>query len=93
MANHSGQFKPGQSGNKAGRPKGIHTKYAKYRKQIDSRATDLIDNLIEIALSGDVTAHRVLLDRVYPATAEKDLHMEARLDEIENQLGRLEQRK
>ena len=59
-------WKPGQSGNPAGRPAGSGLA-GELRKAVAERAPELVAALIAKALGGDVQAGRVLLDRVLPA--------------------------
>lgn len=64
-------WKPGQSGNPAGRPKGSFNPQTKLRHMID--AEGIVKKLQEAALAGDVAAARTLLERalpVYRASAE-----------------------
>lgn len=63
-------FVKGQSGNPAGRPRGI-TAQAKLRAAIDVPA--LLAKLQESALAGDTGAARALLDRVLPPLKATDL--------------------
>ncbi|WP_027156673.1 DUF5681 domain-containing protein [Methylobacter luteus] len=60
------KFKPGQSGNPAGRPKD-KTHATLLRKAIAEDMPDIINTLVNLAKSGDVTAAKVLLDRVCPS--------------------------
>ena len=65
------RWKPGQSGNPKGRPKGIPNPQARLRKMIDAEA--IVKKLEAAALGGDVQAARTLLERalpVYRVTAE-----------------------
>lgn len=59
-------FKPGQSGNPAGRTPG-HGEVAKLRKSIADHIPDIITSLVTQAKGGDVAASRLLLERVFPA--------------------------
>ena len=64
-------WKPGQSGNPAGRQKGAIKAPTKLRHMID--AEGIVAKLQEAALAGDVQAARTLLERalpVYRASAE-----------------------
>lgn len=64
--NRVSRFKPGQSGNPKGRPKGSGLT-GRLRKAIADEAQGIIDGLIAQAKNGDVAAARVLLDRILPA--------------------------
>lgn len=57
-------WKPGKSGNPAGRPKGIPNPQARLRHMIDAKG--IINKLQEAALAGDVQAARTLLERALP---------------------------
>lgn len=61
---NKGQFKPGQSGNPAGRPKGA---VSSLRKTMQAHAPELIDKAVELALEGDTTALKMCLERILPA--------------------------
>ncbi len=58
-------WSPGQSGNPAGRPRGSG-EVAKIRAGIAERIPEMIDAMMEKALSGDVGAARLLMERVVP---------------------------
>lgn len=57
-----GGWKPGQSGNPAGRKPGTG-EVSKIRARISSRLPELLDALMVNALAGDVGAARLLLER------------------------------
>lgn len=57
-----GRWKPGESGNPAGKPKGVG-EVAKLRAAIADKVPAILDSLLERALSGDVGAARLLLER------------------------------
>lgn len=58
-------WKPGESGNPAGRPSGAG-EIAKLRAAIAMHVPAIITNLKDAALNGDVSAARLLLERVIP---------------------------
>ena len=66
MANR-GQFKPGQSGNPKGKPKGArHRATVVAQSLLDGEAEELTRKCIELALGGDMTALRLCLERLVP---------------------------
>jgi hypothetical protein len=80
-----GRFVQGYGGG-PGRPKGSTDRYAKYRALVDPDLPNLIKKLMAMALEGDVTAARILLDRVWPAQAEEIRDMELAIDELAERL-------
>lgn len=60
------RFHPGQSGNPAGRPKGKPLKSTELRKAIELRADEILQSVINAAVQGDMTACKMLLDRIIP---------------------------
>lgn len=66
------RFKKGESGNPAGRPKGIADRRVKLRETLEQRAPDLIGKLIELALDGDTQALKICVDRCLPVTKSRD---------------------
>jgi len=67
-APNAGQFKPGQSGNPEGRPKGARNKATlACEKLLDGEAEKLTRVAIDKALAGDMAALRLCLERITPA--------------------------
>jgi hypothetical protein len=57
-----GSWKPGQSGNPAGRPPGLG-EVGRFRAAIGDRVPELLAAMMTRALEGDVGAARLLLER------------------------------
>lgn len=68
----SPRFKPGQSGNPAGRPPGSG-KVAALRESIAKHVPDIINKLVEQAKAGDAQAARILIERVLPPIKAAEL--------------------
>jgi hypothetical protein len=61
-------FKPGQSGNPAGKPAGARNKTTRAVEELlDGEAETLTRKAIELAKAGDMQALRICLDRIAPA--------------------------
>ncbi len=65
MSENSGRWKPGQSGNPAGRRPGSGS-VAALRASLVECLPDVLDNLTKAAVAGNLQAARILLDRVLP---------------------------
>lgn len=66
------KFKPGQSGNPDGRPKGSKDKRTQYREMLEPHAEALISKVVELALAGDTTSLKLCLDRLVSPFRAKD---------------------
>lgn len=66
------RFKPGQSGNPAGKPKGTrHKTTLAIEALLDGEAEKLTKKAISLALSGDITALRLCMDRLAPIRRDR----------------------
>lgn len=74
----SSRWKPGQTGNPKGRPRGSG-KVAELRLAIEARVPAIVDQLTAAALNGDVGAARLLLERVIPPLRAVEDHIEIQL--------------
>jgi len=77
---HAGMFKPGQSGNPAGRPPGASA-IARLRAGIECQVPEIIESLTTAAKAGDVGAARLLLERVLPPVRATETPVELTLPE------------
>lgn len=76
------RFKPGQSGNPNGRPKGSrHKTTLAIENLLDGEGEAITRKAIELAKGGDMAAIRICLDRIAPA--RKDRHIEFTLPKME----------
>jgi hypothetical protein len=65
-------FRPGQSGNPAGKPKGTRHRVTMLAEHLfDGEAEELIRTVIEKAKQGDMTALRLCLDRIVPPRRDR----------------------
>ena len=70
-------FKPGQSGNPAGRPKGArHRTTVAIEALLEGEAETIARKAIEAAKAGDMVAIRLVLDRICPARKMRPIHIE-----------------
>ena len=74
------RFQPGQSGNPAGRPKGVPSKVVEYRALLNPEVPEILKVVVGKAKDGDLSAAKLILDRVYPV---RDAAMSELFDEIE----------
>jgi hypothetical protein len=61
---NDGTFKPGISGNPAGRPKSPH--HAVILEQLAQGKGDVVKTVLEAAIKGDMSACKLVLDRLLP---------------------------
>jgi hypothetical protein len=76
-AKQDSRFQPGQSGNPGGRPKGSRNKATlALESLLDGQAEALTQKVIELALTGDLAALRLCLDRILPARKDRPVTFE-----------------
>lgn len=61
-----GKFKPGVSGNPAGKPPGTLNRKTLVAQALDARAESVATAVVDKALEGDMQAARLVLERVHP---------------------------
>ena len=70
-------FKPGQSGNPGGRPKGSRNRVTlALESLLDGEAHALTQKAVELALGGDLVALRICLDRILPPRKDRTVLFE-----------------
>jgi hypothetical protein len=68
----STRFKPGRSGNPAGRPKGSrNVTTVALETLLDGQAEALTKKAVELALDGDMAALRLCMDRILPPRKDR----------------------
>jgi hypothetical protein len=70
------KFKSGESGNPLGRPKGSKDKRTKHRELFNSRAPEILNKAIELALAGDTACLKMCLDRIVPSYRPQEVGIE-----------------
>ena len=76
-ASNQGCFKPGQSGNPSGRPKGArHATTLAIEVLLDGEAEGITRKAIEAAKAGDMIAIRLVLDRVCPPRKTRSIEID-----------------
>ncbi len=77
-------FKPGQSGNPEGRPKGARNRATVAAERLlDGEADTLTRKAIELAKAGDSTALRLCIERILPARKDRPVSFNMpRIDSI-----------
>jgi hypothetical protein len=79
--NGSGRFSKGASGNPSGRPLGSRNHATVLMESLlEGKAQELIEKTIELAMGGDITALKILLDRMPP---RKDRPIQLSLPPVE----------
>lgn len=69
------KFKSGESGNLKGRPKGSLNCRTQLIKLIEPHAEQLAAKLIELALSGDISALRLCIERLIPKPTKETMEV------------------
>jgi hypothetical protein len=70
-------FRPGQSGNPNGRPKGSRNATTlALESLLDGQAKALTQKAVELALGGDLVALRICLDRILPPRKDRPVSFE-----------------
>jgi hypothetical protein len=65
-------WKPGESGNPAGRPPGLGD-VGRLRSELYSRLPEVLESVVRAAKNGDIQAARLILERTVPALRPEEL--------------------
>ena len=77
MKNRDHLFKPGQSGNPSGRPKGARNQATMAAEALlDGESESLTRRCIDLAKEGDPTALRLCLSRILPVKRERTISLD-----------------
>lgn len=83
-------FKPGQSGNPSGRPKGVKDKRATFKLMIEPCRMLLVQKAIDMALDGNEAMLKLLLERVLPVKLREDpVEVDIKSDSLVGQANRI----
>ncbi len=75
-AKQSGRFKKGHSGNPAGKRKGVrHATTLLAEKLMQDDAKNIVNAVLEAARAGDMTAAKIVLDRIAPARRDSPVSL------------------
>lgn len=78
----STRFKPGRSGNPSGRPKGARNRASVLAQALMEAETEaVVQTVINAALSGDMTACRLIVERLIPPVKERPIDADLELPE------------
>ena len=76
------KFKPGQSGNPAGKPKGARHKVTLLaEKLLDKDAKSVVEKCIELVMAGDSGAIKLIMDRILPPRKDRPVSIDLPLIE------------
>ena len=84
-----GRFLPGHQ-SKGGMPKGTGMT-EEYRKFLDARTPEVLEKVVRMAVSGDLKACRLVLERFYPAPTAAMLETERQIEELKDRLDEARQ--
>jgi exonuclease III len=69
------KYKPGQSGNPQGKPKGTLNNKTRWLQLLESHADELVEKAIELAQSGDTNILRFCLERIIPKAKDRPISL------------------
>ncbi|MFM2322148.1 MAG: hypothetical protein RLZZ225_301 [Pseudomonadota bacterium] len=69
------KYKPGQSGNPQGKPKGTLNNKTRWLQLLESHADELVKKAIELAESGDTNILRFCLERIIPKAKDNPISL------------------
>ena len=74
------RFKPGESGNPSGRPRGARNKASVLAQRLMENQTEaVVQTVINAALTGDMSACKLIVERLLPPVKERPLDADLKL--------------
>jgi hypothetical protein len=67
------KFQPGQSGNPAGKPRGVVDKRSKVRRMLEEHSQEMVDIVLDMARERDPTALKLIFERISPKNLGFDI--------------------
>lgn len=80
----SGKWRKGVSGNPAGRPRAASTQL---RHALAEHGTDVVERVVKAAMDGDMTAARIVIDRLLPPLKAQPAPIHVDLDGADGLAG------
>lgn len=62
----NGQWRPGQSGNPAGRPRGSKNRRTQLAEELEEQGSAVATRVVQAALAGDMQAASIVMQRICP---------------------------
>ncbi|MFO9416548.1 DUF5681 domain-containing protein [Legionella pneumophila serogroup 1] len=84
------KFKPGESGNPTGRPKGSRNIQTQLIKLLEPHAEQLINKMVEKALEGEPNALKLCIERLLPKAKHKAIESDLPILEEDNYMETIE---
>jgi len=82
--NDDGRFKPGQSGNPNGRPKGALDKRLKVRRLLEAHSEEMTNIVLDMARERDPVALKLIFERISPRPKSESVKLDVDFKKITN---------
>jgi hypothetical protein len=78
------KFQPGQSGNPAGKPRGVVDKRSKVRRMLEEHSQEMVDIVLDMARERDPTALKLIFERISPKPKSDRANLGFDIDKIKD---------